>query len=96
MPPVTQEPVSMAAAQPTLVPGAGCIGARGETFTGTGVQGTSFGAGHGVLGQSKSSRGVGGISESDIGVFGVSTSGHGVLGQSKSSRGVGDTPGHWP
>jgi hypothetical protein len=43
-------------------PGAGGIGVRGESFTGVGVKGQSFGSGVGVYGESSASNGVLGLS----------------------------------
>jgi hypothetical protein len=57
---------------------------RGETLTGTGVQGTSFGSGDGVNGKSAGGVGVKGTSDTDSGVVGTSNSGIGVVARANN------------
>jgi len=67
------------------------IGVRGETSTGTGVLGRSFGGGTGVAGQTTSdiNAGVNGRNDGNgFGVFGGSLGGSGVEGHSTNGTGV--------
>ena len=60
------------------------FGVRGETMTGVGVEGVSFGSGIGVAGKSKDWQGVSGVSTNQAGVVGTSTNFVGVWGESQS------------
>jgi hypothetical protein len=79
-------------------PGAGSIGVRGETFSGIGVKGKSFGSGVGVRGESAQNDGVVGVAHvgNKSGVFGFNVAdGVGVGGFSNSGigvRGINEAP----
>ena len=61
------------------------IGVRGETLTGVGVEGLSFGSGIGVLGKSADWQGVSGESTNQAGVVGTSANFVGVWGESQTA-----------